>query len=95
MINKVYLMGELAEDPRVELTPEGRPIAYLVVTTSERRTESGQKKDKVEFHRAMVFGRQAENVAAHLRKGSEVLIDGRISMETGTYAVHTNNIKFI
>lgn len=95
MINKVYLMGRLAEDPELDLTSEGRPQAHLFVITTETRTEGGKKKERPEIHHALIFGRQAENSATQLRRGSEVLIDGYLHYEKGAVAIHANTIKFI
>ena len=80
-VNKVILVGNLGQDPEIRQTQDGRPIANLSVATSEswRDKNSGERREKTEWHRVVIFGeglcRVAEN---YLKKGSKVYIEGAL-----------------
>ena len=79
-INKVILVGNLGSDPEVRHTPSGSAIANLTVATSESWNDkaTGEKREAVEWHRVVLFGKLAEVAGEYLRKGSQVYIEGQL-----------------
>jgi len=76
-MNKVYLMGGLGADPEVRAT-NGGEVCNMRMATSERWTDrNGEKQERTEWHRVVVYGRQAE-MCSSLRKGSKVVVVGRL-----------------
>ena len=79
MLNKVMLIGRLGRDPELRYASTGTPMANLNLATDESYTDrEGNKVDRTEWHRVVVFQRQAENCANYLRKGSLVYIEGSL-----------------
>lgn len=80
--NKVILVGNLTRDPELRYTPKGTAIAKIGLAVNRVWTnESGEKKEEVTFVDVDVFGRTAENVAQYLRKGSPLLVEGRLRLD--------------
>lgn len=79
-VNKVILIGNLGGDPDVRFTPNGNAVANLNVATSESWTDknTGQRQDRTEWHRVVVFGKLAEICQQYLRKGSKVYLEGKL-----------------
>ena len=79
-VNKVILIGNLGNDPDVRFTPNGSAVANLSVATSESWTDknTGQRQDRTEWHRVVVFGKLAEICQQYLRKGSKVYLEGKL-----------------
>ncbi|MCK5639543.1 MAG: single-stranded DNA-binding protein [Gammaproteobacteria bacterium] len=79
-INKVILVGNLGKDPEMRYTSNGGAIANLTIATSEQWTDkqSGQKQEKTEWHRVVMFGKLGEIAGEYLRKGSQVYLEGRL-----------------
>jgi single-strand DNA-binding protein len=79
-INKVILVGNLGQDPEIRYTADGRPIANFSLATSEtwKDKNSGEKREKTEWHRVVVFGKLAEICGEYLSKGRQVYIEGRL-----------------
>ncbi|MGF1651049.1 MAG: single-stranded DNA-binding protein [Hyphomicrobiaceae bacterium] len=80
-VNKVILVGNLGRDPEVRRTQDGRPICNLNVATSEswRDRNSGERREKTEWHRVVIFNEGLCKVAEqYLRKGSKVYIEGQL-----------------
>ena len=79
-INKVILVGNLGADPEVRYTNGGVAIANLRVATSDswRNKESGEKQERTEWHRVVMFQRLAEIAQEYLKKGQRVYVEGRI-----------------
>ena len=79
-INKVILIGHLGQDPEIRYMPNGNAIANITLATSEtwRDKQSGEQKEKTEWHRVVFFGKLAEIVGEYLRKGSQVYVEGRL-----------------
>ena len=79
-VNKVILIGNLCKDPDSRATASGSAITNLVVATSEewKDKQSGEKKEKTEFHKVSMFGKLAEIAAQYLSKGSKVYIEGSL-----------------
>ena len=80
--NKVILMGNLTRDPELRYTPKGTAIAKIGLAVNRVwTTETGEKKEEVTFVDVDVFGRTAENVGQYMRKGSPMLIEGRLRLD--------------
>lgn len=78
-LNKVMLIGNLGADPEVRATPGGQTVATLRLATNEKWTDKGgQQQERTEWHRVVVWGKQAEQCKEYLHKGSSVYIEGRI-----------------
>lgn len=78
-INKVILIGNLGSDPEVRYLPSGQPVANFNIATTERWTgKDGNPGERTEWHRIVVFGKQAENCKEYLRKGRQVYVEGRL-----------------
>nr|WP_159464892.1 single-stranded DNA-binding protein [Scandinavium goeteborgense] len=79
-INKVILVGFLGQDPEIRYLPAGGAVATLSLATSEtwRDKQSGEQKEKTEWHRVVLFGKLAEIAGEYLRKGSQVYIEGQL-----------------
>ena len=80
-VNKVILVGNLGKDPEIRRTQDGRPIANLSIATSEswRDKNSGEKKEKTEWHRGVIFNENLCKVAEqYLKKGAKVYIEGQL-----------------
>jgi len=78
-VNKVILLGNLGANPEMRFTQGGQAVANLRIATTERWTDkSGQKQEATEWHRVVVWGKQAEIVGQYLTKGRQVFIEGSI-----------------
>ena len=78
-LNKVMLIGNLGRDPERKATPSGQSVARFSVATPETwKNQSGEKQSKTEWHNIVVWGKQAEIAEKYLRKGKQVMIEGRI-----------------
>jgi single-strand DNA-binding protein len=79
-INKVIIVGNLGKDPEVRYSANGAAIANLTIATSEQWTDkqSGQKQEKTEWHRVVMFNRLGEIAGEYLKKGSQVYIEGKL-----------------
>lgn len=84
-INKVILVGNLGADPEVRSTGGGTAITSIRIATSENWTDkqTGEKKERTEWHRVTMFSKLGEIAAEYLRKGSQVYIEG--SLRTSEY----------
>ena len=77
--NRVLVMGNLGQDPELRYTPSQFPVTTLsVATTDYRNNKDGQKQEQTEWHRIVVWGKQAENCEKYLRKGQGVFVEGRL-----------------
>src|SRR5438105_11808113 len=80
-VNKVILIGNLGKDPEIRRTNDGRPIANLSVATSEswRDKNTGERKEKTEWHRVVIFSEGLCKIAEqYLKKGSKVYLEGQL-----------------
>ena len=79
-INKVILVGNLGADPDTRYMPSGGAVTNLSIATSEswKDKQTGEPKERTEWHKVAMFGRLAEISAEYLRKGSQVYIEGKI-----------------
>lgn len=86
-VNKVILVGNLGKDPEIRRTQDGRPIADLSIATSEtwRDKNSGERKEKTEWHRVVIFNEGLCKVAEqYLKKGAKVYIEGALQTRKWT-----------
>jgi len=86
-VNKVILVGNLGRDPEVRRTTSGEPIVNFSVATSEswRDKSSGERKERTEWHRVVIFNENLAKVAEqYLRKGSKVYLEGQLSTRKWT-----------
>ncbi|QFQ32697.1 single-stranded DNA-binding protein [Buchnera aphidicola (Aphis fabae)] len=79
-INKVILIGHLGQDPEVRYMPNGNAVVNMTLATSEnwKDKNTGETKEKTEWHRVVLFGKLAEIAGEYLRKGSQVYIEGSL-----------------
>ena len=80
-VNKVILVGNLGKDPEIRRTQDGRPIANLSVATSEswRDKATGERKEKTEWHRVVIFNEGLCKIAEqYLKKGAKVYLEGQL-----------------
>jgi single-strand DNA-binding protein len=86
-VNKVILVGNLGKDPEIRRTQDGRPIANLSIATSEtwRDKNTGERKEKTEWHRVVVFNEGlCKVVEQYLKKGSKVYVEGALQTRKWT-----------
>jgi single-strand DNA-binding protein len=86
-VNKVILVGNLGKDPEVRRTQDGRPIVQLSVATSEnwRDKNTGERKEKTEWHRVVIFSEGLAKVAEqYLKKGAKVYLEGQLQTRKWT-----------
>jgi len=79
-VNKVILVGNLGRDAELRYTPGGAPVATLNLATTEVWNDkaSGQKQEKTEWHRVVLWGKSAESLSEYLTKGKQIYIEGRL-----------------
>lgn len=78
-VNKVILVGRLGQNPEVRYTPSGAAVANFSVATNESWTDkSGQKQERTEWHRVVVWGKLAELCSQYLSKGRQCYVEGRL-----------------
>lgn len=81
--NKVIIAGNLTRDPELRYTPKGTAVAKIGLAVNRTwKTESGEQKEEVTFIDVDVFGRQAEVLAQYMKKGRELLVEGRLKLDT-------------
>jgi single-strand DNA-binding protein len=94
-VNKVILVGNLGKDPEVRHTQDGKPIVNLSIATSEtwRDRQSGERKERTEWHRVVIFNENLAKVAEqYLKKGSKVYVEGQL--QTRKYTDNSGVEKF-
>ncbi len=79
-INKVILVGNLGQDPETRYMPSGSAVTNFTVATNEswKDKQTGEQKERTEWHKVAMFGRLAEIAAEYLRKGSQVYVEGKL-----------------
>jgi single-strand DNA-binding protein len=84
-VNKAILLGRLGNDPELRYTTNGGAVANFNVATNENWTDkSGQKQERTEWHRVVVWGKLAELCGQYLSKGRQVYLEGRIQTRDWT-----------
>lgn len=79
-INKVILVGNVGADPDVRYLPNGNPVANLSIATSEswKDKQTGERQERTEWHRTVLFNRLAEITSEYIKKGSKVYVEGSL-----------------
>ena len=79
MLNKVMIIGRLGRDPELRYSQSGSPVCTFSVATDESYTDrDGNRVDRAEWHRVVVFQKAAENCSQYLTKGSLVFVEGSL-----------------
>jgi len=78
-LNRAILIGNLTRDPEMKALPSGMQVtSFSIATNRVWKDKNGAKQESADYHNIVTFGRQAETVAQYLKKGSSVLVEGRI-----------------
>jgi single-strand DNA-binding protein len=79
-VNKVILIGNLGQDPEVRYMSNGNAVANISIATSEtwKDKQTGETRDRTEWHRVVIFGKLAEIAGEYLKKGSQVYLEGQL-----------------
>ncbi len=92
--NKVVLIGRLGRDPELKYTQTGTPVTNMPLATNETYFDrEGNRQERTDWHRIVVWNKQAENVANYLRKGSLALVEG--SLQTRKYQDNQGQDRYI
>ena len=92
-VNKVILIGNLGRDPEVKYTQSGTAVANLNLATNEVWTDkAGQKQERTEWHRVVVWGKQAQVISEHLTKGKQIYVEG--SLQTRSWDDREGNKRY-
>ena len=105
-VNKVILLGRLGQDPELKYTPAGASVCNFSLATSESWTDknSGQKQERTEWHRVVVWGKLAELCNQYLSKGRQAFVEGRLQTRSWddkdgnkryTTEIMANTVQFI
>jgi len=92
-LNKAFVLGNVTRDPEQKKLPSGQTVASFGIATNRFYKQNEEKKQEVEFHNIVLFGRLAEIAAQYLKKGSLVLIEGRIKTRNWTDASENKHYK--
>src|SRR5580765_4700647 len=93
-VNKVILVGNLGADPDMRYTPSGQGVCEMRIATSESwNDKNGQRQERTEWHRVVVWGKRAEVCSKYLSKGRQVYVEGRI--QTRNYDDKEGNKRYI
>ncbi len=78
-LNKAFIVGNITRDPELKSLPSGGSVCNFSIATNRTWTDKdGAKQQATEFHNIVVFGKMADTVAQYMRKGSQILVEGRI-----------------
>lgn len=78
-LNKAFIIGNLTRDPELKALPSGIKVcSFSVATNRVWKDKNGARQEAADYHNVVVFGRQAETVAQYMRKGSQVMVEGRM-----------------
>jgi single-strand DNA-binding protein len=78
-LNKAIIIGNLTKDPEIKSLPSGVKVAsFSVATNRVWKDKNGVKQENVDYHNVVVFGRQADIVGQYMKKGSSILVEGRL-----------------
>jgi len=91
-LNKVFIIGNLTRDPELKAIPSGIKVcSFSVATNRVWKDKNGAKQEAADYHNVVVFGRQAETTAQYMKKGSQVMVEGR--MQTRSWDDAATNTK--
>ena len=93
-INKVIIVGNVGGDPETRYMPSGSAVTNLTIATNEswKDKQTGEQKERTEWHKVAMFNRLAEIAAEYLRKGSQVYVEGRL--QTRKWQDKTGNDRY-
>lgn len=92
-LNKAMLIGNLGRDPEVRYTSGGTAVANFTLATNERWTDNaGERQERTEWHRIVVWGKQAEIAGEYLRKGRQIFVEG--SLQTREWTDRDGNKRY-
>jgi single-strand DNA-binding protein len=104
-VNKVILLGRLGKDPEMKYTPNGNAVCNFSIATSETwNDKSGQKQERTEWHRIVVWGKLAELCNQYLKKGREAFVEGKLQTRSWdgndgqkryTTEILADNVRFV
>tara|TARA_R100001129_G_scaffold155906_1_gene118983 strand:- start:527 stop:919 length:393 start_codon:yes stop_codon:yes gene_type:complete len=103
-MNKVIISGNLGQKPEIRKANSGNAVCNFSIATNQRVKKGDDWVDQVDWHRIVVFGKQAENCEKYLDKGSKVLVEGRIQNRSfedkqgnqrKTTEIIANNVEFL
>ncbi len=84
-VNKVILVGNLGRDAELRYTPGGAPVATLSLATTEMwNDKAGQRQEKTEWHRIVLWGKTAESLNEYLMKGKQIYVEGKLQTREWT-----------
>ena len=93
-LNKVFIIGNLTRDPELKAIPSGIKVcSFSVATNRVWKDKNGARQEAADYHNIVVFGRQAETVTQYMKKGSQVMIEGRMQTRSWDDAA-TNSKKY-
>lgn len=93
-LNKVFIIGNLTRDPELKAIPSGMKVcSFSVATNRVWKDKNGARQEAADYHNVVVFGRQAETVAQYMKKGSQVMVEGRMQTRSWDDAA-TNSKKY-
>ena len=105
MVNKVILVGRLGHDPEIRYTQGGSAVCNFSLATSEKwQDKSGEKQERTEWHRIVVWGNQADACSKYLHKGSLAFVEGTIQTrewedkdgaKRATVEIKASNVRFL
>lgn len=91
-LNKAILVGNLTRDPELKAIPSGNKVCtFSMATNRVYKDANGVRQEKTDYHNIVVWGKTAENVATYMKKGSQILVEGR--METRSWEDKNTNEK--
>lgn len=91
-LNKAILIGNLTRDPELKSLPSGVKVcSFSLATNRVWKDKNGARQESADYHNVVVFGRQAETVAQYMKKGSSILVEGR--MQTRSWDDKTSGEK--
>lgn len=91
-LNKIILIGNLTRDPELRSLPSGVKVcSFSLATNRVWKDKNGARQESADYHNVVVFGRQAETVAQYMKKGSSILVEGR--MQTRSWDDKTTGEK--
>ena len=105
-VNKVLLLGRLGQDIELRYTPNGDAVGNCTMATSEtwKNKGTGERKEKTEWHRLVIWGRRAEGLKDYLLKGTQIYVEGRLQTrqweakdggKRSTTEVRVDSIEFV
>ncbi len=87
--NKAIVVGNLTRDPELKKLPSGDSVCNIAIATNRTWVKDGQKQQEVEYHNIVIFGKMADTVKLYMKKGSELLVEGRLK----TSSWETDGVK--